>query len=175
MIALLIQSLLSGGVSYTTSTFSSTLTMNSTMFTRHNGNAWGLYYCEVIELNFSTNGFYSIESNSSIDLYGFIYNNSFDSLSPSTNRLTWDNDNAGNRQFQILLNVNGANNYILVVTTFAINVVGPFSIIIRGLADVGFSPSIQPGMSETNPWSFFLATMWYSLVLKVYSLMQRNQ
>jgi hypothetical protein len=110
-------------------------------------------------MNFSTNGLYTISSNSTMDTYGFIYNNSFDRLIPNNNLLTWDNDRAGNKQFQMLLNFTATYNYILVLTTYTGMVFGSFSVIVWGPGEVGFSLMVEPGMSRTNACQCFLTAI----------------
>jgi hypothetical protein len=106
---------------FTTSTYSSTLTANSTFFTRFNGTRGSLYYYQAIQMNFSTNGVYRISSNSTMNTIGYIYNNSFDLWSPGSNLLAWNDDGAHNSQFEIQLNFNGTSKYILVFTTLNCN------------------------------------------------------
>jgi hypothetical protein len=101
-------------------------------------------------MNFSKNGLYSISSNSTIDTIGYIYNNSFDRLSPSSNLLAWNDDGPGDSQFGLLLNFKAHYNYILVVTTYAEALTGRFFITARGPGQVVFYQLISPGMSQTN-------------------------
>jgi hypothetical protein len=82
-----------------------------------------------------------------MDTVGYVYDNSFDLLSPSTNLVAWNDDGMENSQFQILLNFQSTRKYIFVLTTRQEFVAGRFLIIARGPGKIGFSPLILPGMS----------------------------
>ena len=97
-------------------------------------------------MNFSINGLYGISSNSSMDTFGYIYNNSFDPLTPSMNLVSWANDGDDNQQFQMVLNYKADFTVILVVTTNTEAIAGPFSVIARGPGTVTFTQLKQPGL-----------------------------
>ncbi|CAF3377068.1 unnamed protein product [Rotaria sp. Silwood1] len=121
-----------------TSQFSSALTSSSPMFCRTGSCSSSNYYYQAFLLNVSTAGSYSIMSNSSIDTYGYIYNNSFTPSDPSTNMITYDDDGAGARQFLLTIQIDTVARYILVATTYSTNVQGSFLIIANGPGSVGF-------------------------------------
>jgi hypothetical protein len=132
---------------YATSSYSSALTNNNTFFIRFYASEEALYYYEAIQMNFSKSGLYAISSDSTLDTFGLIYNNSFDQASADTNLLAWNDDRMDSTQFQILLNVDAADKHILVLTTKNAWEIGEFSIIARGPGKVAFSPAMPPGMS----------------------------
>ena len=117
--------------SITETTYSSFLTYNHTMFSRTSFDH-PYYYFESIEITAYTNDFYVITANSSIDLYGFVYKDHFDRFNPTANRLAWYGKCCNKDQFKFTLELQSSLKYVLVVTTYEQNVIGPFSIIIFG-------------------------------------------
>jgi len=81
------------------------------------------------------NNLYNFKSNSTIHLYGYLYNNSFTQQS-SENLLTFDNDNDGDGEFYFSYYLEFQKEYILVVTTRYANTTGPFTIFVTS----SFSP-----------------------------------
>ena len=97
-------------------------------------------------MNFTTTGMYTISSDSTINTFGCIYNNSFDILYPNSSLSEWNDDGGGNQQFKMMLNINATYNYILVVTTYGQIVVGSFSVTAHGPGEVVFSQLTASGM-----------------------------
>ena len=97
------------------------------------------YYYETIQVNVNETAYYSIESNSSVDTFGYIYEDSFNPFNPSENLLSQSNDQC-NDQFKLVTNLQVSSTYVLVVTTFGPNVTGEISIIVSGPNNVSFNP-----------------------------------
>ena len=83
----------------------------------------------------STAGSYQIQSISGLDLYGLLYTSQFNPAVANGNLLKDNDDGAGSQQF-LLSGYLSSGTYVLVVTTFAQNVTGSFSISVRGPATV---------------------------------------
>lgn len=72
-------------------------------------------------------------SNSTEDMYGYLYNNTFNPLYPQLNLLSEDDDGASNDQFYIQMALDPYVSYVLVVTTFSANVTAPFEVSVYSL------------------------------------------
>jgi len=107
-------------------TYTSELTEESQIYPRICGK--GNYYYETIQVNVEQAGSYTFDTNSTIELYGYIYENEFDPSYPNKNLITQSNFGCGKFHFQLgsYLEVNTV--YILVVTTFDPNVKGSFTL-----------------------------------------------
>ena len=92
----------------------------------------GNYHYQTIQVTVQQNGSYTFDSNSTIELYGYIYKNDFDPSYPNENVLTQSNFSCGRFYFQFgdYLEVNTV--YILVVTTLDPNVRGSFTLFVTG-------------------------------------------
>ncbi|CAF2844334.1 unnamed protein product [Rotaria sp. Silwood2] len=121
------------------SQYSSALTISSQKFCRSTICAEPTYFYQAIQFNVSMNGNYTIGCNSSIDTYGYIYNNSFDPFYPIGNFLAEDDDSGDNNQFLFSIFLQTLTRYILIVTTYDGLDTGPFSIIATGLSSIRFS------------------------------------
>lgn len=123
-----------------TSTLSSALTNNSQQYCRTILCSEVLYYYEAIEVNVLTSGNYIIQSNSTMDTLGFIFEKSkFDPRYPIQNLLLYDDDSGGSSQFLFEISLQSTTKYIIVITTYFAGVVGPFSIITTGPASLDLS------------------------------------
>jgi hypothetical protein len=109
------------------------------MFFRPRGDAGEYYYYQAIRVTTYTTGTYTFTSNSSLDTYGCFYSSSFDPSYPSRNLIMSDDEGAGDNQFQIRVNLEYGQTYVLVVTTYRNNVTGSFSIGAVGPASVGMN------------------------------------
>ncbi|CAF0923840.1 unnamed protein product [Adineta steineri] len=125
-------------VSKVASNYSSALTTNSSRFCRTGNCSASIYYYQAIQLNVSTTGTYTILCSSTIDTYGYLYNNTFNSSTLSLNQIASDDDSGGNSQFMFLILLQAVGKYILIVTTYNQNVTGSFSIISTGVSPVGY-------------------------------------
>jgi hypothetical protein len=86
------------------------------------------YYYHAIRIHVLWSGNYSIACNSSIDTYGYLYNENFYRTSPSLYLIASDDDGNGNGQFKLNVNLQAGTRYILVVTTFKAGVTGAFTV-----------------------------------------------
>ncbi len=109
--------------------YSSVLTMYSSTYCPKDPCSGPLFYYQTILINVTTSGYYSIACNSTMDTYGYLYINSFDSYFPNQNLFSENNNSAGNGQFKFVYFLQPMTVYILVVTTSSENVTGAFSII----------------------------------------------
>ena len=121
------------------STYSSAWTTGSKSYCRTNCEVSYYYYYEAIQVRVDTPGTFSLESKSSIDTYGYLYNNSFDPLSSSSNLLFQDDEGGRNGQFKLTFFFVPDIIYILVVTTFNPHETGLFSVSASGPGSVTFS------------------------------------
>ncbi|CAF4100912.1 unnamed protein product, partial [Rotaria sp. Silwood2] len=121
-------------------TYSSVLTFNSQTFCHRTDNCLDSpFFYEALQLNISMDGNYTFLCNSSMDTYGYLYNNTFDPVYPTMNILAIDDDSGGNYQFMFSMFLQTLSQYILVATTYNKNITGPFTITAHGLAPVGFT------------------------------------
>jgi hypothetical protein len=97
-----------------------------------------LYY-EAIQVNLVQAGYYRIASNSTIDTYGYFYNDTFIPFAPNLNELSRDDDSCDDYQFKLSTVLHVNTTYILVVTTYDSNVTGDFSIIVSGPNNVSLN------------------------------------
>lgn len=130
----------SSGIS---STYSNILSSSNPIFVRPKSNIANYYYYYAIQVTIYMDGTYIFSSNSSLDTYGCVYRSSFDAQSPSQNLIAFDDDGAGNGQFQISLNLSSYGVYVLVVTTYSSSVTGNFSIKTVGPTPVSLTSITQ--------------------------------
>ena len=79
-------------------------------------------------------GVYTVRSSSLIDAYGYLYQSTFNLGNLSENYLTEDDDSAGAGQFRLVFTGQPGATYVLVFTTFAADVQGPFTVTVTGPA-----------------------------------------
>ncbi|CAF3084569.1 unnamed protein product [Rotaria sp. Silwood2] len=82
----------------------------------------------------------NFKCNSSMDTYGYLYNNTFNPVYPAENVSAKDDDNGGYGQFMFSIFLQTMKQYVLVVTTFYQHIAEPFSITVTGLTSLYFSP-----------------------------------
>ena len=117
------------------STYASTLTTESAIYSR--GSCLSVnYFYEAIEISTVTGAYYAFWSNSTLDMYGYIYKNTFNPFNPSINLLSQDDNECFNMQFLLRVQLQANTTYVLVATTYRPNRMGNFSIIISGPAKV---------------------------------------
>jgi hypothetical protein len=98
-----------------------------------------LFYYEAISVTVPIRGSYSFTSISSLDTYGYLYVNAFNSSNLSNNLRTENNDGDNSTfQFQIKYVLDPTITYILVVTTYEPGTTGAFSIMAVGPARVTY-------------------------------------
>ncbi len=121
------------------STYSSAWTTESQSYCRTSCAVSYYYYYKAIQVRVGTHGTFSLTSKSSVDTYGYLYNSSFDPLSPSSNLLLQDDEGGNNGQFKLTSFLELDFIYILVATTFDPDTIGSFSISASGPGSVTFS------------------------------------
>jgi len=87
-------------------------------------------------VNVIEDGDYTLGSESTIDTYGYIYKDQFNPYDPSMNQVKEDDGGGCNDQFKLFVYLQTNTTYILVVTTWHPEVVGPFSIMGAGPKNV---------------------------------------
>lgn len=97
------------------------------------------YYYEAVQVNVLGADCYSLSSNSTIDIYGYIYNGTFDPFNPSQNLFLQNNNNMNGTQFKLITSLLINTTYVLVVTTLHVNVTARFSVLVSGSNNVGFN------------------------------------
>ncbi|CAF1484351.1 unnamed protein product [Adineta steineri] len=113
---------------------STELTVKSQMYSQ--GCNQDDFYYDAFEVKVPESRYYTIWSSSNIDTYGYIYENSFDPLNPSTNLFKKDDDGAPNDQFKFEFPLYADTTYILVVTTYRPSTIGAIKINVLGLQNV---------------------------------------
>ena len=112
--------------------FSSQLTNNNPQYARPYGSGSNYYY-DAIEVIVLWSGSITFTSSSTKDLFGYIYDTTFDPFYPLVNLLDFDDDSAdGYEEFKIQIRLRPSQLYILVVTTYDPNVKGAYQIKIAG-------------------------------------------
>ena len=116
------------------------MTPSTALYVRHN-TPWpnaGFRY-QPVRLDVGEAGVYTILSNSTMDMHGYIYEDTFDPLFPYVNLLLEDADAAGNGQFKFTIALRRSLKYIIVVTTQQAAKTGKFSLIVYGPPPVSLS------------------------------------
>ena len=94
------------------------------------------YYDEVMQVNVVDTGCYILGINSTVDTYGYIYKNNYNSSRPSENLLSHNDYESGGGQFRFASYLEANTKYILVVTTYSRNATEKFSIVVSGSKSV---------------------------------------
>jgi hypothetical protein len=99
------------------------------------------FYYETFEVTVPEIRYYTIQSSSNIDTYGYIYENTFNPLNTAENLLSSDDNGGGSGgQFKIASPLYVNTTYILVVTTYSPNQIGDIKINLLGLTNVTVKP-----------------------------------
>ena len=134
------------------STYSDSLSSRSPIFSRP-GNAGNYYYYQAIRVTVPTAGAYTFSSISSIDTFGYLYNDPFDPSNPSQNLIASDDDGGGSNQFRIIASLQPSRRYVLVVSTWRAGDTGNFLVRASGPSSVdltGFTPSTSRPIGTTS-------------------------
>jgi len=118
--------------------YSSELNASSPTYAR-TGCLEGNYFYEAVEVKVVETGNYSLGTNSTMDTYGYIYKNSFDPTFVTVNLLLEDDQSYRNDQFKLIIPLQVNTTYILVVTTYSLNVTGMFSVLVSGPNNVSLN------------------------------------
>ena len=119
------------------SIYSSTLTKDTRTFSRICGRT--NYHYETIQVTVQENSTYRFDSSSSIVIYGYIYEHSFDPFNPAENLLAQSNYSCTGFHFQFTTYLQVNKMYVFVVTTFAPGIQGPFSVFVYGPNNVSLN------------------------------------
>jgi hypothetical protein len=113
--------------------------VNSGNYTRH-GASSGSFYYHAIEVRVDTTGSYTFGTSSSIsDTYGYLYQGNFYPSYPQYN-IVAQNDDASNRNFGFTVTLRSDITYILVFTTYNVDIVGTFDVAASGPGNVYMNP-----------------------------------
>lgn len=93
-----------------------TLTADSQLYSQDCN--WQSFHYEAFEIKVPETRYYTLWSSDSIDTYGYIYENSFDSLNPNENLLIKDDDGGSPKQFKFEIPLYDDTTYIAVITTY---------------------------------------------------------
>ncbi|CAF0990062.1 unnamed protein product, partial [Adineta ricciae] len=102
-------------------------------------NSLSNFFYEAIQLTITATGTYTFISRSSIDTFGYIYRDHFEPENPDANIQAEDDQSGGSDQFKMTAYLYANRLYVLVVTTWVGNTIGPFSIVVEGQHPVGFN------------------------------------
>lgn len=120
------------------SAYSSALTVNSQRYGRE-GCKSSNYYYEAIQVNVMTSGSYLFSSSSNINAYGYLYKDRFNPLNAAQNFLAENDEGCENGQFQLVVDLEPSETYILVVTTYPAEITGKFLIFGSGPDKINFN------------------------------------
>jgi len=116
---------------------------SSSVYCRQNiscSNDSSIFYYKSIPISITTSGYYLIESNSTFNLYGSMYEVFFNPSNPSVNLLQENEvDHSFNQQFLFNVSLTSSTQYFLVVTTIDPQDIGSFFIILTGSSLVNFA------------------------------------
>ncbi|CAF1279829.1 unnamed protein product [Adineta ricciae] len=117
--------------------FSSQFTSNSSTFSRDCRQP--NYYYEAFEIEVTTAGSYILWSVGTMETFGYIYEKQFDPLKPFEHLLLQHSGDCNDGQFKLITNLQTNRKYILVATTYDLNVKGNFSVIVAGPQNISFN------------------------------------
>ena len=80
----------------------------------------------------AVNGSFAFYSESRIDTYVLVHNESFDPFNLSANKIAYDDNSCGGGQFGVRITLNANSIYVLVVTTSQQEVLGNFTLVAWG-------------------------------------------
>lgn len=98
------------------------------------------YYYQALEFDVTRDGIYRIQSESIIQMYGCLYENTFNPSSPSSNVLKDNDGECGKDRLWLNSSLLDNRTYTLVVTTRFPGETGAFTIQAFGPATVNFKP-----------------------------------
>lgn len=107
------------------------------------------YFYEAIEVTISVSDMVQFISNSTADMYGYLYNGTFDPFYPPMDLAIEDDNSAPNNQFSFNVTLDSSRAYILVVTTANMNETGSF--VINAYSSFGYVYFNYLGPTTTIP------------------------
>ncbi|CAF1172988.1 unnamed protein product [Adineta ricciae] len=139
-------------------TYTSHLTMNSSKYYRSADDIEPNHNYELIEVNVTEDGSYTLGSDSEMNTYGYLYQNKFDPFADAFVYFINENDDGGcNYQFKLTYYLYKHIKYILMITTFAPNETGSFSIFVLGPNNVTLERSGEYSRDCTQPNYYYEA------------------
>ncbi|CAF1021563.1 unnamed protein product [Adineta ricciae] len=144
-------------VNNTVSQYSSALTISSQTFCRSGSCSDAKQYFEAFRLTVLATGPYSMKSSGNLDTYGYLYSGTFDPFNPTTNLVTSNDDDGGNRQFMMNATLQTSVQYIIVVTSYYTFNLGPYTVTVTGPGSVALSLMNITGL--TTQRSLYLSTL----------------
>ena len=133
--------------------YAGSLSLSSPVFFRPYGNENKHYRYQALRVVVEKTGRYIFTSNSAMDTYGYFYENSVDPSNPTDNLRAHNDDDDGNQQFRIAVELYFGRTYFLLVTTFRADVVGAFRIRVSNPTSInliGFTPSTSRPIRTTS-------------------------
>ncbi|CAF0936812.1 unnamed protein product [Adineta ricciae] len=112
------------------STYASELNAQTEVYSRVCGRT--SYHYQTIEVNVQESGAYSFDSNSTIVMYGYIYESAFDPFNPTENVLSQSGYDCDGYHFHFATYLRANTIYILLMTTFHPDIRGSFSVLVSG-------------------------------------------
>ncbi|CAF1548769.1 unnamed protein product [Adineta ricciae] len=91
----------------------------------------GTYYFKALKVTALTSGHYTFVSDSTTDLYGWLYD-SFRQYSPSSNLIGFNDDGASGGNFKLITYLSTYQSKVLVVTTFSPLTTASFDVKVDG-------------------------------------------
>ncbi|CAF1171017.1 unnamed protein product [Adineta steineri] len=128
--------------------YASKLTANSSTYFRSCSDSSSYY--EAIQVNVHTDGVYTFFSKSSMITEGYIYEERFNPSYPTKNQLSVKPNNCDSPQFTFIIALETSITYILIVTTWAPNITGAFSIFVSGPNHVDLKNISSPSVIEIS-------------------------
>ena len=97
------------------------------------------HYYEALQLHVSVSGLYTLVSTGIVDIDGALYQDDFDPFDPTGNLVVEVDNGCSNQHFRIDRVLQKKVKYILVVTTYASQRTGSFSVVATGVAKINFT------------------------------------
>lgn len=96
-------------------------------------------FYEAVQINVSENGLYAFVCNSTMNTYGFIFENEFIPLEPYRNKINEDEESGFDYQFYMVSYLQTNTMYTLMITTSQAGDTGSFSVYALGSYNVNFT------------------------------------
>lgn len=139
------------------SSYSDVLTNNSAIFLRPTANSSSEFFFQAFELVVNQTGFYNLSSISNFDTFGYLYDWNFYPSDPTINMINSDDDGANHTQFRLTYVLQAGVRYILVATSFASGVTGPFTVSAVGPGQIDFIPLYSTVSANTSKLTLILS------------------
>ena len=124
---------------------SGTFSGTSSTFIR-NGMDSGRYYYDAYLVTPQVSAEHIFYTGSDMDMYGYLYSNSFSPSQTVTNLQIEDDDSAGDYQFQLSFFLEANTNYIVVATTYDPRITGSYTFTMFGPGSTTLT-RLNPSMS----------------------------